>query len=125
MKKTSLMPELSDRSLQEIEKIGRLRIPTEACGLLLEIPHTDSTGRTTRVLEIPNRSPLPHNSYVMDSDDIRLVMEGKPDQLVAAWHTHPGGLIGPSLADMRERPPESVPMLVVALTEDGPVPSWF
>lgn len=82
-------------------------------------------GCKSRVIELPNRSPKPHDSYVMKGSDIALVMEGKPDQLVAAWHTHPGGLIGPSLKDMKNRPSDEVPMLVVALTDHGPVPSWF
>lgn len=122
---TSLMPELSEQSLEEIATIGQLRSPSEACGLLLQHPVTTGRGRTSHVVEIPNRSLLPVDSYEMKPSDIDLVMSDKPDQLVAAWHTHPGGLIGPSTRDMENRPPAEVPMLVVALTEDGPVPCWF
>lgn len=125
MNPTSMMPELSAVSLLEIARLGILRLPNEACGLLLEIPYRDGHGRMTNILELPNRSLHPADSYMMAEADLRLTMEDKPDQLVAAWHTHPGGLVGPSAKDMKCRPPDSIPMLVVALTDDGPVPTWF
>lgn len=126
MNLTSPMPELTEDALAEIYRIGLLRAPSEACGLLLEIPFTTSLGKTSRVLEIPNRSLRPHDSYVMESDDLKLAMDGKPDQNAAAWHTHPGGLVGPSTKDMRTRADlADIPMLVVALTQEGPVAAWF
>lgn len=125
MKPTSMMPELSEASLLEIARLGGLRFPNEACGLLLEIPYRDGHGRMTHIVELPNRSLRPSDSYMMSQDDLRLTMEDKPDQKVAAWHTHPGGLVGPSAKDMQARPPDEIPMLVVAMTDYGPVPAWF
>jgi proteasome lid subunit RPN8/RPN11 len=45
-------------------------------------------------------------------------------EAMALWHTHPGGNIGPSPGDMQKRL-EGVAYLVVAITEAGPVPTWF
>lgn len=77
------------------------------------------------VKELPNRSLEPH-TYRVDSADILLALEGLDDvEEVAVWHTHPSGLVGPSRLDMVQRPPEGIFMVVVALTEDGPIPAWF
>lgn len=122
---TSSHVELTEESLTEINFWGELRAPNEACGLLLSQPYQTPRGRWTRVLEIQNSSTEPETSYQMDGSEIERVMEGKPDQTVAVWHTHPGGLIGPSTGDMKNRPDPEVPMLVVTLTVDGPIPSWF
>lgn len=43
---------------------------------------------------------------------------------VIFWHTHPGGGIGPSRVDMQNKPPSGY-NLVIALTEDGPVPTFY
>lgn len=103
--------------LAEIARIGTLRAPNEACGILI---------RGNGVLELPNRSPAPESSYVLNSRDVEEVLDSEiRGEDVAIWHTHPRGLIGPSEGDMKDRLPDHVQMLVVALTEDGPVPAWF
>lgn len=107
--------------MEEIERIGLKRAPNEACGLLL-----GARGKQTTVVELPNRSLTPFNGYVLDGQDMKLAVEAHGDivEAAAAWHTHPQGLVGPSRRDMEHRPNE-VPMLVVALTEEGAVPVWF
>jgi proteasome lid subunit RPN8/RPN11 len=122
--KTSRLLGLLDQSLPEIEKLGQLRAPTEACGLLLDTPVLRA-GQVTHVIELPNRSLEP-SSYEVLASDIRLAMEGIEDvEDAAVWHTHPSGHIGPSRLDMQNRPTQTIPMLVVALTPDGPIATWF
>lgn len=113
---------LSDTDLQQIHQVGLKTRPNEACGLLLTF-----AGKQTRVIELPNRSLTPHNGYVLDVEDIKLTVSEIDESIVsvAAWHTHPQGLIGPSRRDMKCRPDPEIDMLVVAITDEGPIPSWF
>lgn len=113
-------------ALTEIEKLGRLRAPVEACGLLLDIPRKKADGSVSAIVELPNRSMDGEGSYRVEPDDIRLALDGLEEvEDVAIWHTHPSGYIGPSRGDMRHRPDSSIYMVVVALTDDGPVATWF
>lgn len=82
-------------------------------------------------MELPNRSLGGTDSYAISTADIRLELhewaqDKDPAELnkMAVWHTHPAGNIGPSKRDMHYRDPE-VSYLVVALTEKGPIPTWF
>lgn len=113
-----VIPEITDDQLASIERIGLLRAPNEACGLLLMSPHR---GRT--IIELPNRSLTPQDSYQFHGTDAKLELEGYDDGVIV-WHTHPGGGIGPSRNDMRTRHPEFW-YLVVALTDKGPLPTFF
>jgi len=111
--------------LPEIERLGKLRAPNEACGILLDMPWKKADGSISFVKELPNRA-LDEGRYRVDPDDIRLVLEGLEEvEDVAVWHTHPSGYIGPSRGDMQNRPEANIFMLVVALTEQGPVATWF
>lgn len=123
---------ISDEDLWEINRIGQLRAPAEACGLLLPTPdgYTDE-GRPRRVVEMPNRSKTPHNTYMFTTDDVKISLERwlkltDPElhNDVIVWHTHPGGNIGPSAEDMRQKQ-TSLTYVVVALTPNGPVPAMF
>lgn len=118
--------------VERIARIGRERYPNEACGLLLPVPV-----RGFQVLEVPNRSTSPEEEFIMWGSDMMLVLEPLfPDadlletliseQGLTAWHTHPGGNIGPSKADL-ENKPAKLRSLVVTLLEDGrrPVATWF
>lgn len=113
-----IIPELSDDALASIGRIGHLRAPNEACGLLLVTPH-----RGRSIVELPNRSKTPLDSYMFYGSDARIELEGYDDGFVI-WHTHPGGGIGPSRDDMKTRHAEFW-YLVVALTETGPVATFF
>lgn len=117
---------LSEALLAEIEEIGRRRLPSEACGLLLPEPLHRS-----QVVELPNRSLTPHDSYTIWPDDIEVAIGAWAHSVgeaarnaVAIWHTHPRGNVGPSRGDMRQRL-DGVPYLVVALTGDQAIPTWF
>lgn len=113
-------------ALPEIEKLGKLRAPGEACGLLLDIPRKKADGTVSAIVELPNRSMGGDGSYRIDPGDIRLALENLEEvEDVAIWHTHPSGFIGPSKGDMENRPDRDIYMVVVALTDDGPVATWF
>lgn len=113
-----IVPAVTDKALGEIARIGHLRAPNEACGLLLVNPH-----RGRSVVELPNRSLQPLDSYLFYGSDAHLELEGYEAGFVI-WHTHPGGNIGPSRDDMRTRHPQFW-YLVVALTDSGPIPTFF
>lgn len=118
--------ELTDQLLDEIWKIGIDRQPTEACGILLP---TRWQGR--QVFEMPNRSLRPQNSFEFRTGDLVMVLEDWFHSVgreawndVTLWHTHPAGGVGPSRTDMQCKVPE-IGHLVVALTDEGPVPTWY
>lgn len=116
------VPELTDSIVDEIGRTGRLRSPSEACGMLAEAPD----GQSMRVIELPNRSLTPNAEYEMRGEDMRVALESYPEWgVVALWHTHPGGTLGPSQADLANVI-EWVPMLIVTLMPDGRnIPEWF
>lgn len=116
--------------LEEITRIGLDRQPAEACGVLLLHPRYPDDAKS-QVVELPNRSMHTHDSYQFSMRDLWLELEDwwgshsrEEASAISVWHTHPGGLIGPSPGDMKSRR-EGIAYLVVAMTESGPVPTWF
>jgi proteasome lid subunit RPN8/RPN11 len=117
--------------VEAIARVGRGRAPAEACGLLL--PHPVK-GR--QVIEIPNRSKQSHDSFEMAGADMMMELERlMPWEAIekmldggtlTAWHTHPSGNVGPSLTDLKYKPPK-LRSLVVTLFEDGrtPLATWY
>lgn len=94
--------------------------------MLLDIAWRKPNGQMSWVKELPNRSTDGPGTYRVEAADIRLVMEGLEEvEDVAVWHTHPSGFIGPSQGDMQNRPDSNIYMVVISLTENGPVASWF
>lgn len=90
------------------------------------MPWKKANGAMSWVKELPNRSMQAGGTYQVNPDDIRMALEGLEEvEDVAIWHTHPSGFVGPSQLDMQNRPDPNIYMLVVALTEDGPIPAWF
>lgn len=80
---------------------------------------------------MPNRSKRPQTSFEFTTEDLRIAMDDWFDQaspgdekLLALWHTHPMGGVGPSRNDMRSRV-HGATHLVVAITEEGPIPTWY
>lgn len=119
---------LEKSMVQEIERIGQLRYPNEACGLLLSEPY-----RGKWIWEMPNRSSTPSDSFTLSGQDIMIALEEYlPAQLteeflqtLTVWHTHPGGNLGPSASDLKCKP-KHFKNLVVTLYEDAPAkPTWF
>lgn len=107
--------------LAQIESIGKHRSPAEAIGVILK----------GKVIELPNRSSTPNSTFELRIADLLIELEvnrlsiADDDWLeMIVWHTHPKGLIGPSSVDMRNRL-QGLKHLVVALTEEGPVPTFY
>lgn len=113
---------LSHSALLIIGEIGERREPAEACGIVIH---------AQQVIELPNRSLTPHSTFRMLMEDIAFELDRRKERLteeqwleMVIWHTHPGGLIGPSRTDIKNKVPR-LRHLVVALTEDGPIPSYY
>lgn len=117
---------LPDDALSEIAVLGRKAHPKETCGILLPTPW-----RGRWIVEVKNTSDHPKTSFCFTTEALRdalsewfeTVSRHDPHELVI-WHTHPGGGVGPSRTDMQARV-EGVGHLVVALTDRGPVPSFY
>lgn len=117
---------LHDKALDEIFHVGVDRKPAEAVGILLPEPY-----RGTWIKELPNRSSRPHDGFMFTRDDLALALEDWFEEASAEnvarltlWHTHPSGGIGPSRIDMRNRL-QHMRHLVVTITDEGPVPTWY
>jgi proteasome lid subunit RPN8/RPN11 len=123
-----LTPTIIDpATLRELGRIGDLRRPNEACGVLLPFPW-----RGKRIWEMPNRADRPHDSFSINSSDIVMTLQDWVDENegvamwedIVLWHTHPNGAIGPSRIDLDNRISDCG-NLVVTLTDDGPTATWF
>lgn len=119
---------LEQKLVWEIAEIGWSREPAEACGLLLPTPVNG-----VQILEIPNRSKKPHDSFEMKGDDMLLALEAVfrgdfPEQLVeslTAWHTHPKGNVGPSREDLKNKPAKIRSLVVTLKRGEPPLATWF
>ena len=63
--------------------------PEEACGFIL---------KTGRIKEIRNISPYPYKEFQMCPQQLTQV---SPVEVIAIWHTHPGGSLYPSATDQK------------------------
>jgi len=99
------LPWVSPEVVDQVLLVGEAAGINEACGVITP---------DSMVVELPNTSPSPHNSFVIASGDLVSAIEAyvertgvDPSSLTRAhfiiWHTHPGGVIGPSKGDLRER----------------------
>jgi proteasome lid subunit RPN8/RPN11 len=80
----------------------------EVCGVLLT-----RSDDGPRLKMVPNKAENPQIQVYMDSDDFMdalLELVGAPEKYTGSishelvvWHTHPGGLVGPSALDMEWR----------------------
>jgi proteasome lid subunit RPN8/RPN11 len=116
------LPVLTDRLMEVLGALAKRTAPRENVGLILP---------DGRILELPNRSLNPVNGFVVSGGDVRLALE--MNGIVATknewsattlWHTHPGGGVGPSRVDMQNKLPE-MNHLVITLTDDEVIPSWY
>lgn len=107
--------------IAQIVRLGTLRAPSEACGILL----TRADGGP-RIAEVPNRATEPTANVFIDGEEFtetlrRIVGDpacypGNLTRELVVWHTHPGGLVGPSKVDMEfKRTLGNVRCLVVTL----------
>lgn len=93
--------------------IGRLRSPLETGGVLLK----------GELLELPNQAPMDERTdrYLIYLGHLETVIGDASVDDVLFWHTHPGGMVGPSKMDMEGRL-ERFQYMVVALTENDAIP---
>lgn len=100
-----------DAVVAQILVYGKRVAPEEACGIvLLDQPKP-------LVIQLINCSSEPETSYKLGNEELamKLSPETPPSQVVI-WHTHPGGNVGPSQQDLRQRYPHAdLKYLVVAL----------
>lgn len=100
--------EIRKSDIDQITQWGMEAGYIEICGVLLT--RSDDGPRLTR---IPNKAQYPVREVVFHSDDFMdglLKLTGDPanypgelaEELVV-WHTHPGGLVGPSDIDKQSR----------------------
>lgn len=119
---TTQLHDLAYPSLKTaIEKILSLGIegaPEEVCGLLIE----EAPG-VFRVIQMINRADDPTAGYRIDGETVQqLSIDSKHWSHVSIWHTHPGGLVGPSAGDLKHKQP-NVKYLVVTVPTGEVV--WF
>ena len=117
---------LEQHIVDEIARIGVERAPSEACGILLPFPWNGK-----QIYELPNRAEKHHDMFTLYGDDIVFTIQDWVDHhpeatwdQISVWHTHPAGQVGPSETDLKERS-EHCGNLVVTLTEDKPIATWF
>lgn len=114
------MSHVAREDIAEIVRLGTLRSPREACGLLLTRHDAGP-----RIAEVPNRATT-LNDVLMGRDEIQIALaellgpppgyEGDLGAELVLWHTHPSGNVGPSRTDMKmKRQLGDVRCLVVAL----------
>jgi proteasome lid subunit RPN8/RPN11 len=116
-----MTPEL-ERIVHRIMAIAELRHPAEAVGMMID----------DQVLELPNRSLKPLSSFLFTPADIALTLQNnnidpniwqRPGDIIL-WHTHPSGGVGPSRLDVQNKL-QYVRHLVVTVTPEGPIPTWY
>jgi len=101
-------------------------VDTELCGVLVP-----TLLHGSHIVMLPNRSKFPHSAFEIRGEDLRLALEQWLEDndsslwtQVVFWHTHPGGGVGPSTVDLKNKP-KGANSLVIALTKEGPVLTFY
>lgn len=103
---------------REIRKLAFQRAPLEAVGLILS---------DDRIIELPNRAERPEELFVASRNDIIEAIEHERNihlEEVVLFHSHPGGGVGPSRLDMRNKTPFRY-HLVVTIIDNDVVYTWY
>jgi proteasome lid subunit RPN8/RPN11 len=98
-------PWVSPEIVDQVLEFGRAEEPNEACGVITP---------DSMVTLLPNSSPSPKNSFVIATKDLvnaineyaersKVDVSALTREHFILWHTHPGGVVGPSAGDLRER----------------------
>lgn len=104
-------------ALEKVFDLGMEAAPEEVCGLIVN----ESKG--VQVIPLRNRAEDPTSGYVIDNQTLRqLAFKPSTWSHVAVYHTHPGGLVGPSAQDLEHRI-HSVKYVVVTIPTGEVV--WF
>lgn len=100
----------------DLLRITTKRAPEEAVGLIRF---------TGEVVELVNVSRTPQETFEVHKAQVVAALEDDPDALRATlWHSHPGGVVGPSQVDIRSKTPFAY-HLVVSLIDGDIVPTWY
>lgn len=77
---------------------GMEMLPKEACGLIVDDGHGGY-----EVHHLLNTAPEPATGYRIDPSIVGMVVANKAvwNNSTVIWHTHPGGMVGPSDLDVR------------------------
>jgi proteasome lid subunit RPN8/RPN11 len=72
--------------------------PAEACGIIVNLPKDGY-----RLYHLANEATDPTGGYRISAESLAEVVESEEvwEDSVTIWHTHPGGLVGPSEGDLR------------------------
>lgn len=90
--------------------------PFEAAGLILP----DGEVKILR-----NRAEDPRSNFLFYKEDLTHALEGVEDvSEIIVWHSHPGGGIGPSMIDIRQKTPFRY-HLVLTIVNNDIVPTWY
>lgn len=80
------------------------------------------------ILRLTNLHEEPRSNFEVSKSDISRALSSLPDGVEAMdctlWHTHPGGGVGPSRSDLRNKTPFNY-HLVVSVIEDDIKLTWY
>jgi len=118
--------EVTEELVAEVVRIGELRLPIEACGVILPFKF-----RGRQVIELPNRSKTPETAFEFRASDLSISLEKWVDtypsyaslEKITIWHTHPSGHVGPGQFDLEHRV-TGCGNLVVSMGEK-PCATWY
>lgn len=99
------LPWVSPEIVDQILLVGKTEDPKEACGVITP---------DSQVVQLVNCSLYPSTSFELSSEDLVNALHASVDRAglkwselreehFIIWHTHPGGNIGPSRADLKFR----------------------
>ena len=113
---------LIDELMPHLQPIIEKRVPNEAVGLILP---------NGQVVELLNHAYDPSTAFAVKGKDIQDVFVAYKLPLTrdtirdsVLWHSHPGGNIGPSRTDMKNKL-ELMQHLVLSVIDGEIVASWY
>lgn len=116
---------IPEEALREIVEAGLAALPNETGGLLFPEP----LGKTW-IDVLDNIAPDPTKNMHFDKPSFitachRFVQTNDDWSKLTIWHTHPGGGVGPSRADMRNRIRQMGNLIIAITPENEGIPTWF
>lgn len=108
---------LTKRMMRELRAIAIEDGPREAAGVIVN---------ETSVVVLSNHAADPYRHFELYKEDIRVAVSHLQVELesLVIWHTHPGGGVGPSRADIRHRTP-GIDHLVITVVDGDIIPTWY
>lgn len=99
-----------------LEDIVTRRLPNEAAGIILP---------NDVVIELENTAESPTDRFEFSKAELASALHGVEDVSdLVIWHSHPGGGIGPSRIDIRQKTPLKY-HLVVSILANEFVYTWY